>query len=74
MTKKNHHVVPSGDRWAVKREGAERASSLHSTQAEAWDAARGAARSERGEAFLHGQNGQIRERNTYGNDPHPPKG
>jgi hypothetical protein len=25
------------------------------------------------ELLIHGQNGQIRERNSYGNDPHPPK-
>jgi hypothetical protein len=24
--------------------------------------------------LIHGENGRIRERNSYGNDPHPPKG
>ncbi|MCI5039252.1 MAG: DUF2188 domain-containing protein [Donghicola eburneus] len=24
--------------------------------------------------LIHGENGRIRERNTYGNDPFPPKG
>ena len=32
------------------------------------------ARDTRNEAFLKGRNGKIRERNTYGKDPHPPKG
>ena len=26
------------------------------------------------ELLIHGQNGQIRERSSYGNDPFPPKG
>jgi hypothetical protein len=24
--------------------------------------------------YIHGQDGRIRERNSYGNDPYPPKG
>lgn len=28
----------------------------------------------RSEVLIHGENGRIRERNSYGNDPHPPKG
>jgi hypothetical protein len=67
------HVVPRGDRWAVEREGAERASSLHDTQAEAEKAGRPLARADQTEFYLHGRNGQIRERDSYGNDPNPPK-
>lgn len=26
------------------------------------------------ELFIHGTNGRIRGRNSYGNDPYPPKG
>lgn len=60
--------------WAVQKEGGERASSLHKTQAEAWEAAKQNARQTGGEAFLKGRDGKIRERNTYGTDPHPPRG
>ena len=70
---KNVHVVPHGKDWAVKREGGERASSVHSSQAEAWNKARDSARNDKGEAFLHNRTGQIRERETYGHDPNPPK-
>lgn len=63
---------PSG--WAVKREGALRASSIHSTQTEAWNEARRLARGSGGEAYLEGENGQVRARNTYGKDSYPPKG
>ncbi|MEM1208789.1 MAG: DUF2188 domain-containing protein [Planctomycetota bacterium] len=71
---KNYHAVPHPDGWAVKKEGSQRATSIHQTQQQAWDATRGHAKVSHGEAFLHSRKGQIRERNTYGPDPHPPKG
>lgn len=60
--------------WAVKREGASRVSSTHTTQQQAWNEARRLARGAGGEAILQGSNGKIRAKNTYGNDPFPPKG
>jgi hypothetical protein len=68
------HVTKREDGWAVVREGATRASSLHRTQAEAEVAGRATAERERTEFFLHGRNNQFRERDSYGNDPHPPRG
>ncbi|XDZ64977.1 DUF2188 domain-containing protein [Alphaproteobacteria bacterium LSUCC0684] len=72
--KDNYWVTREGIAWKVKREGAERASSLHPTQAEAWIEAKRLARLSKGEAILQGENGKIRGRNSYGNDPYPPKG
>ncbi|GHA12154.1 hypothetical protein GCM10007989_03220 [Devosia pacifica] len=66
---KNYWTVKHPDGWAVKREGAERATSVHSTQAEAWKETKERAKKTEGEAFLQGEDGQIRERNTYGHDP-----
>ena len=60
--------------WETKREGASRASSVSSTQAEAWESSKEIARKSGGEAFLKRAKGLIRERNTYGPDPFPPKG
>ena len=57
----------------VQREGADRASSLHPTQADAIDAGRRIAQNERGELFIHRPSGQIRDRDSYGNDPFPPR-
>ncbi len=68
------HVVPRDGDWAVLREGAQRDSSHHATQAAAIEAARFTATRERTELFVHGRNGQIRQRNSFGNDPFPPKG
>lgn len=70
----NYWTSKSESGWTVKREGASKASSVHSTQKSAWNEARRLARGSGGEAFLKGANGQIRARNTYGTDPYPPKG
>lgn len=74
MAKKNQHVVPKDGGWAVRGEGNSRASSTHQTQKRAIDAAREQARKQGSEMIIHGRDGKIRERNTYGKDPHPPKG
>lgn len=71
--KKAVHVVPHQDGWAVKREGNQRASSTHGTQKQAEAAGRSTAKTDQVEFFLHGKNGQIRQRDSYGNDPNPPK-
>lgn len=71
---KNQHVVPHGGNWAVKGEGNEKVTSTHSTQREAIEQARNIAQNQKAELFIHGENGKIRERNSYGNDPFPPKG
>lgn len=74
MSKKGQHVVPNKGEWSVKKAGASRASSTHATQAEAIKAATKVAQNQKTELYIHGRDGRIRERNSYGNDPHPPKG
>lgn len=74
MSGKNQHVVPHDGGWAVKGAGNSRATSVHATQAEAIQSARGIARNQASELLIHGRNGQIRERDSFGGDPFPPKG
>lgn len=74
MSGKNQHVVPTDDGWGVRGEGNERLTSRHETQQEAIDAAREIAINQQSELFIHGRDGKIREKNSYGNDPFPPKG
>jgi len=70
----NQHVVPHDGKWAVRGEGNDRATSVHATQREAIEAAREIARNQRVELLIHGEDGKIRERDSYGHDPYPPKG
>jgi uncharacterized protein YdaT len=74
MTKRNQHVVPHKDGWAVRGEGAQRASTIHDTQSEAIDQARSIAQNQRTELLIHGTDGRIRARDSHGHDPNPPKG
>lgn len=74
MSTKNQHVVPHPDGWAVRGAGNEKATSVHPTQRDAIEAGRDTARNQGSELFIHGENGRIRARNTYGKDPFPPKG
>ena len=74
MSARSQHVVPRGDKWAVRKAGAERVTRHFGTQREAVEAARGLARNQGGEVFIHGRDGRIRERDSYGNDPFPPPG
>ncbi len=74
MSKKNQYVVPYDGGWAVKPSGGSKPSSVHDTQQEAIDRARGIARNQRSELFIHRRDGTIRERDSHGNDPFPPKG
>ena len=67
------HVVPKGNQWAVEVEG-NGAGSTHDTQEDAINAGRTIAQQNRAELLIHGEDGQIRERNTYGNDPSSSKG
>lgn len=71
---KNQHVVPHADGWAVKGAGNSRATSVHETQSQAIQEARGIAKNNHSELLVHGRNGQIRERDSFGNDQCPPKG
>jgi uncharacterized protein YdaT len=71
---KNYHVVRQDEKWAVKSEGAERASKVVNTQSEAIDVGRELAQKNNSELLIHGKDNRIRRKHSYGNDPYPPKG
>ncbi|MGG7552442.1 DUF2188 domain-containing protein [Chryseobacterium arthrosphaerae] len=71
---KNQHVVPHGDKWAVKGEGNKKNTLVTDTQQEAIIRAREIAKNQESELLIHGRNGAIREKNSYGNDPEEIKG
>lgn len=76
MGKSDWYVTRHEDGWAVKKPGAERASSVHNTQGEAEDRAKEIVRNlGGGEVRIQGRNGKWRDSDTVppGNDPNPPK-
>ena len=74
MPKKNQHVVPHKDGWAIKGAGNERATSVHETQQQDIDQARDIALTQQSELIIHRSDGRIRDKNSYGKDHFPPKG
>lgn len=72
---KNQHVTPHpGGGWQVIGEGNDRATVVTKTQKEAVDIARGISRNQGSELVIHRPDGTIREKDSHGNDPYPPKG
>ena len=69
----NQHIVQNGEKWAVQPEG-RAPTSKHGTQQAAIDKGRAAAKRNESELIIHRRDGRIREKNTYGKDPFPPKG
>ncbi|MEK6281467.1 MAG: DUF2188 domain-containing protein [Acidobacteriota bacterium] len=69
----NLHVVPRIGGWAVRTEGSSRARSIHGSQREAIEAARKLAKEAAMQLVIHGRDGRIRERDSYSQEPLPPK-
>lgn len=70
----NQHVTKRSDgNWQVRGEGNSRATVVTKTQREAIGKARDIAINQRAEVVIHGVNGRIRNKNSYGNDPCPPR-
>jgi Uncharacterized protein conserved in bacteria (DUF2188) len=62
------HTAKVEGGWQNKAEGAPKGSQTFRTQQEAIRAGRDMARKSRTEHLIHGRNGQIRMRNSYGPD------
>ena len=71
---KNKHVVPHNGEWAVRGAGNSRVTEIFRTQEQARGRAREIAINQQSEVVIHRPNGQIRDKDSYGNDPYPPKG
>jgi hypothetical protein len=71
---KNQHVVPHDGEWAVRGEGNSKATSVHRTQADAIDAGRAIAQHQHSELVIHRRDGKIRDKDSHGHDPYPPRG
>jgi hypothetical protein len=76
LKKERIHVTQRPDgQWQGKKEGAERASIVGSTQKEAIQGSVDLAKKNgNAQVLVHGTDGKIRDEWTYGSDPFPPKG
>ncbi len=66
---KSVHVLPRKDVWIIRKEGHSKATSVHPTKRDAVEAARKLARDQSSELVIHGRDGRIRNRDSYGPDP-----
>lgn len=74
MSNKNQHVVPTKDgNWGVRGEGNSKLTKVTSTQSEAIIVAQNIATNQKVEVVIHRKDGTIRDKDSYGNDPNPPK-
>ena len=65
------HVSKDGGRWKVSQGGSKLSS--HNTQSNAIVAARREARRDAVDLVVHGRDGRIRSKDSYGGDPLPPR-
>ena len=71
---KNQHVTKHpGGGWQVKGAGNEKATKVTETQKQSIDAAKEIGKHQKSEVVIHGTDGRIRDKDSYGNDPVPPK-
>ena len=71
---KNQHVVPNPNGgWDVKGEKNTKATKHTETKAEATAIAREIAKNQKSELVIHNKDGQISDKDSFGNDPHPPQ-
>jgi hypothetical protein len=67
--KKNQQVVHHQEGWAVKKADNSEATRVTSTQQQAIDTVVGIAKNQHSEVVIHGRDGKIRDKDSYGHDP-----
>jgi hypothetical protein len=70
---KNQHVVPHEDGWAVRGEGNSKVTATTPTKQLAVELGRGIAQNQQSELVIHGRDGKIQDKDSFGNDPCPPR-
>ncbi|MGA3287422.1 MAG: DUF2188 domain-containing protein [Bacteroidota bacterium] len=70
---RNIHVVPYNGKWAAKIDNNSIPLAVRLTQELARQAAVPYAQAMRSEVVIHRPDGTIRDKDSYGNDPFPPR-
>ena len=75
MSRESYHVVPNPNGgWSVRKTGTERALKHFEKQKDAVNYGRSVCKDRGKDLFVHGRDGTIVKRDSYGNDRYPPKG
>lgn len=74
MPTKNIHTVYNNDRkmWETKKEGQVKPLASSHTKATAMEKSVKEAKKVQAEHVIHNKDGKISDKDSYGNDPHPP--
>lgn len=74
--RKKYHITQREDgKWQGKEQGADRASVVSQTKADAIQRMAEIGRNQNNTSvYIHKTDGTIQEERTYGNDPYPPPG
>ena len=75
MGNKTIHVVPNPKGgWDIKQGGVQNPLGHFDTKKDTVDRARPISKNQGTELVIHNKDGKISQKNSYGNDPFPPKG
>ena len=69
MARKNQHVVPFGNGWAVKAEGSEKLTIITTRKADAITVAKDLAKNNHSSLIVHKKDGRIQTKNNYAHYP-----
>jgi len=74
MAKNSQHVIlhPDGG-WSVKKGGATQVTRRFETQKEAINYGRKISKAQGSELYVHGRDGMVRSKDSYGSGSHPSK-
>jgi len=70
---KNQYVVPTENGWGVRGEGNSKLTAKTDTKAEALKLGTKIAKNQQSELTILKKDGKIQNKNSFGNDPFPPK-
>lgn len=68
------HVVAEGKMWAIKAPGVKEALEVHAKKKDAVASATEMCKALKSELFIHGKDGKIKDRSSFGNDSPKRKG
>ena len=71
---KDQHIVKTNNGWGIRGENNTKITKNYDTQYAAIQGGKIIAKNQKSELIVHGRDGKIREKNSYGNDNFPPKG